>query len=41
MGCGDTDGNFEKSFCQNFSRRKLCDERQDDVRGKHPTDERE
>ena len=36
MGCGDTDGNHEKSFYQNFSRRKLCDERQDDVRGEHP-----
>ena len=31
MGCGDTDGNLEKSFYQNFSRRKLCDEWQDDV----------
>ena len=36
MGCGDTDGNLEKSFYQNFSPRKLCDERQDDVRGEHP-----
>ena len=36
MGCGDTDGNLEKSFCQNFSRRKLSDERLDDVRGEHP-----
>ena len=41
MGCGDTDGNLEKSFYQNFSRRKLCDERQDDVRGQHPADQRE
>ena len=41
MGCGDTDGNLEKSFYQNFSRRKLCDEWQDDVWGQHPADQRE
>ena len=36
MGCGDTDGNLEKSFCQTFSRRELSDERLDDVTGEHP-----